>query len=110
MSPKTLRRLLERYGQTVEVHPADRSEAVKAKAFLQPMREKQAELQPTAVGLRRQDRFRYLGLPELPLYPGKGTWVRWNGRSYEVETAQAIYVGDEVSHWWAVLRPGKEDA
>ena len=25
------------------------------------------------------------------------------------ETARAVYAGERVSHWWAVLRPGEEE-
>ena len=106
---RSLNRILERYGQTVDLHPAGREEGLTVKAFLQPIREQKSQYLPTEVGIRRQDRFLYLGLPEAPLSGRDGTWLSWGGQRYEVETAHAIWVGDAVSHWWAVLRPGEED-
>lgn len=106
---RSLNRILERYGQTVDLYLAGRKEGLTVKAFLQPIREQKPQYLPTEVGIRRQDRFLYLGLPEVPLSARDGTWLNWNGQRYEVETAHAICVGDAVSHWWAVLRPGEED-
>ena len=46
---------------------------------------------------------------ELSLSGGDGSWLSCGKMRYEVETAQAVYVGERVSHWWAVLRPGEEE-
>lgn len=105
-----LANLLERYGQTVDLHPGGQKGTLTVKAFLQPVLEKnRTQYLTTAVGARRQDRFLYLGTPEIPLSSGDGSWVDWDGRRYEIESAQAIYVGESISHWWAVLRPGEEE-
>lgn len=108
---KSFSRLVERYGRRVDLHPAGQEEALTVKAFFQPIPEqKQAQYLTTPVGARRQDRFLYLGVPEAPLSAGDGSWLSCGGQRYEVETAQAIYVGESISHWWAVLRPGEEEA
>ena len=57
----------------------------------------------------RQDRFLYLGPAKAALSGGDGSWLSCGKMRYEVETAQAVYVGERVSHWWAVLRPGEEE-
>lgn len=63
---------------------------------------------PQPLGLRREDRFLYLGKPEEPLTPG--CWVEWNGTGYEVQTAHPIQAGGRTSHVWAVLRPRDREA
>ena len=87
--------LLARPGQSVALHRGE--ETVRTQAFLQPV-----------TGLRREDRFLYLGKPEEPLSPG--CWVEWNGTGYEVQTAHPIQAGGRTSHVWAVLRPRDREA
>ena len=58
---------------------------------------------PTALGLRREDRFLYLGPAELALTAGESR-VYWNGQDYEVQSAHPVG-GTKTHHWWAVLRP-----
>lgn len=67
-----------------------------------------AQEAPSPLGLRREDRFLYLGKPEEPLTPG--CWVEWNGTGYEVQTAHPIQAGGRTSHVWAVLRPRDREA
>ena len=39
-----------------------------------------------------------------------GDRVVWRESGYEVRTAHPIYLGERLSHWWAVLAPwGKEE-
>ena len=75
----------------------------------QPVTERdRAQEAPSPLGLRREDRFLYLGKPEEPLTPG--CWVEWNGTGYEVQTAHPIQAGGRTSHVWAVLRPRDREA
>lgn len=99
--------LLARYGQSVALHRGE--ETVRTQAFLQPGTERdRAQEAPSPLGLRREDRFLYLGKPEEPLTPG--CWVEWNGTGYEVQTAHPIQAGGRTSHVWAVLRPRDREA
>lgn len=92
--------ILSRYGQTVEI-VRERGESVQARALVQPLRENRTSVLPSPLGQGRQDRFLCLGEPGVPLEPAE--LVRWNGRSFMVKNAQAVYVGVRLSHWWAVL-------
>ena len=95
--------LLAKYGQRVVLHQGDN--AVDARAFLQPIREKgQAQSLPSPLGWQREDRFLYLGDPNCPL-SSCGDWVEFEGNGYAVISAHPVYVGASVSHIWAVLRP-----
>ena len=100
--------LLARYGQQVVLHQGEQSAA--GRAFLQPIRDRaERQFLPAAPGTVRQDRFLYLGPAKAALSGGDGSWLSCGKMRYEVETAQAVYVGERVSYWWAVLRPGEEE-
>ena len=94
--------ILNRYGQEVSVCNGGAETAVHA--FLQPVLERgQEQSVPTPLGLRREDRFLYLGPAELALTAGESR-VYWNGQDYEVQSAHPVG-GTKTHHWWAVLRP-----
>lgn len=96
-------RLLARYGQTVEIHPKGSPDGETVRAFLQPVperREGRSQREPTPLGLARRDRFLYLGPPGIEM---DGCTVVWRGTRFGVRTAQAVYVGDRISHQWALL-------
>ena len=94
--------LLARYGQQVVLHQGEQSAA--GRAFLQPIRETGREQQvPGPLGLRREDRFLYLGAPDRPLAPAD--WVEWNGAAYTVQSAHPVYLGRTALYTLAVLRP-----
>ena len=106
---ETVNSLMRQYGQEVEVIRAE--ETVSARAFLQPITNKQKqEVQylPTPLGLRREDRFLYLGQPQVELKAGE-TRVGWNGQMFDIQSAHPIYVGRGLSHWWAVLGPADKE-
>ncbi|HIR84446.1 MAG TPA: hypothetical protein IAA56_03810 [Candidatus Galloscillospira excrementavium] len=104
----TLEGLLERYGQAVTLHPAGEGAAVEVRAFVQPVRERGEgwrDTLPTPLGLRRRERLLYLGTAQPP----EGGWAEYLGRAYDVQTARPIYVGERLSHWWAMLEPRDEE-
>lgn len=99
-------RLMERYGQTVEVRPKGAERELVVRAFLQPVlerREDWVQRMPGPLGMTRRDRFLYLGPPEVDVSAGT---LLWRGVRYEVRAAQAVFAGDVCSHWWAVLQVG----
>lgn len=106
---QTVNSLMRRYGQSVEVLRA--GEITPARAFLQPMASREErQAMPTPLGVRREDQFLYLGQAQVELKAGESR-VRWQGGVYQVRSAHPIYVGRELSHWWAVLVPAdKEEA
>ena len=91
--------LLDRYGQSVTVQNGTTQETAAGRAFLQPILDRREDWKQ---GLARKDRFLYLGEPDLPL--SMGDKVTCLGVDYEVQAAQAIRVGEMLTHWWAVLR------
>ena len=102
--------LLTRFGQDITLTPWSTGEPLTLRAFLQPIRDRaERQFLPAAPGTVRQDRFLYLGPAKAALSGGDGSWLSCGKMRYEVDTAQAVYVGERVSHWWAVLRPGEEE-
>lgn len=101
--------ILSRYGRDVTVYNEAVPEGTAVRAFVQPMREKGTEQSvPSPLGRVEQDRFLYLGPPETAL--DHTCRVAVQGEVYRVETAQPIYVGGVVSHWWAVLTHRAKEA
>ena len=96
--------ILARYGQSVTVYPSSDADPVGLKAFLQPVLEKgEGQECPSPLGLRREDRFLYLGPADTALNAGVSR-VEWDGQSYDVQSAHPVGAG-VTHHWWAVLRP-----
>lgn len=101
-------RILLRYGRDMTVY--DRAaQNTQVRAFFQPVRDRGTEQSvPSPLGQVKQDRFLYLGPAERPL--DEECRVEVEHEVYRVETAQPIYVGGSVSHWWAVLTHRAKEA
>lgn len=108
MNQGTMGVVLRRYGQQVSL---DGVLGIRTgRALVQPILEcrgKQPQYIPTPLGRRRGDRFLYLGAAELEVRCGDR--VECAGERYRVCCAQAIRMGEELSHWWALLRPEDEE-
>ena len=97
------RTILAQYGQRVIVYPEGKESSVALKAFIQPVLERGKEqFVPSPLGMKRQDRFLYLGPASRPLTP-RLSRVTWAGQNFEVQAAQPVG-GKRTHHWWAVLR------
>jgi hypothetical protein len=96
--------ILARHGQRVTVFQDGQEDGTAVRAFLQPVREKNTEQEvPSPLGMRRDDRFLYLGPVEVPLEARKSRVVL-DGQNYQVQMAHLV--GN--SHWWGILRPEEE--
>ena len=96
--------ILNRYGRTVTVYPEPNGGGISLRAFLQPVLEKgEGQESPSPLGLRREDRFLYLGPADTRLQAGVSR-VEWGGQDYEVQSAHPVGT-EAVHHWWAMLRP-----
>lgn len=95
--------VLDRYGQEVTVCYGDGRPGRVARAVLQPVMERREDWRqevPTPLGLVRKDRFLYLGEPEVSL---EGCdCLLWDGRAFFLRNVQPIYIGEVLSHWWAM--------
>lgn len=96
--------ILDRFGQDVTLRKKEGD--VTLRALIQPWLERgiQQEI-PGALGLGRQDRFRYFGPARHSL--DLDTVVEWKGKDYRVQLAQLAGEG-VCPHWRAVLYPRDE--
>ena len=90
--------ILNRYGQSVTVTRGGVRAAVKA--FVQPVLDKEQQLGPSPLGLRREERCLYLGPAHFPLFPQESV-VSWEGVDYEVRSTRMVGDGHHV---WAILQ------
>ncbi len=104
-----LKRLMERYGQSVTVRLPGQDEPLERKAFLQPLRKNREELpfSPTPLGAVSRQRWLYIGRGGEPLVPG-GT-VSWQGRTLAVQEVQLIPFASEPLYCRAILQPEREE-
>lgn len=106
-------RMLERYGQTATVH-FDGGEplGVVTRAFVQPLlnrKESWFQKQYTRLGTSEDAAFLYLGSADVPLDQLGQGYIESMGKRFDVRAAEAVFLGTEVSHWWALLAPREED-
>lgn len=103
MMAEKIERELERLGRPVTLYTAQHPGGIAVKACVQPMREKgTAKAAPTPLGWVVQDRFTYIG-PAWARLDGGTCRLEADGVRYRMRTAQPVYVGGELTHWWAVF-------
>lgn len=101
-----LNSILARWGQTVTLR-REGEEDVTLKVFIQPVLERSGgQWTPTPLGLVSGERFLCLAPPEVEL--DRTDRLIWCGGIFVPRNVQAIRVGDEVSHRWAILERGGE--
>lgn len=103
MSGDRFDRILSRYGQDAVLFTAEYPDGKPVKAMIQRLRERgTAQAVPTSVGWERRDRCLYLGPAEVSIDCGDCV-IESGGEKYRPLAAEPIYVGERLSHWWAVL-------
>jgi len=104
--------ILARYGQNATVYTRTAPEGIALRAFFQPVSDRSTvQSVPGPMGQVMQDRFLYLGPPEVALDCDGSCRVVVGGEVYRPQSVQGVYVGEKLSHWWAVLtRRAKEAA
>lgn len=92
------RKLLSRYGQKVSLC---RGEArTQVRAFFQPVREKAAGEEPTALGIAPAGKWLYLGPAEEPM-EDVDTLI-WAGRQFRPIRKREYAIGEETLYRWAL--------
>jgi hypothetical protein len=99
MMKREWRAVLGRYGRTVRLVTPGR-EDMAVKAFLQPVLDRDSQIQPSPLGLCREERMIYLGPGGVELLPGE-TVVADGAARYEVRSTRSVGDGHHV---WAILQ------
>lgn len=103
-------KILARYGAPMTVHVEGAEEGTPTFALIQPIRDRDRQEVASPLGWRKQERFLYLGEPEVSLDVGEGGFLRCQGQEFEVFSARKVNLGQNSCHWWAILLPRKEAA
>lgn len=101
----TFEKLLAKYGQSVTLCRRE-GETENIRVFLQPVTERREtwrQAEPSPMGTVRKDRFLCLAGADTPLEHLEDGYLEWRNLRLKVSAAQPIYIGDTVSHWWAIL-------
>ena len=105
MMKREWRAVLRRYGRTVRLTTPGRND-VTVKVFLQPVLDRDSQIQPSPLGLRREERMLYLGPGDVELRPGE-TAVTDGAARYEVRSTRPV---GEGHHVWAILQRLEDEA
>ena len=100
--------VFERYGSAVSVHHGDTE--TQTRSLIQPLR-KESKEEPFSVaplGAVEERVWRYLGPRDVCVE--MGDHVSFGAEDYVVRNAAAVYVGDEVAYYWAMLHREEESA
>ena len=104
-----VKRLLRRHGRQAKLVDAGVEQV--GLAIVQPLPDKSPRWIPTPLGRMRGDRFLWIGEPALAVDElGETGYVLWEGRAYEVTTAQRVELGGKLLCRWAVLTAREEEA
>ena len=98
-------KILQRYGTMATIFPEGGEDGVTAMALIQPIRDKQRQEVASPLGWRKQERWLYLGEPDVPLEVGEDGFVRAEGMEFEVFSARRVDLGRRSCHWWGILIP-----
>lgn len=99
MMKREWRAILNRYGRQVSVcNPGQ--EEISVKVFLQPVLDRDTQMVPSPLGLRREERMLYLGPGDVMLSPGE-TVIREGQACYEVRSTRSM---EDGHHVWAILQ------
>ncbi len=107
----SVRQILRRYGLEATVFGSDGTAAGgPVRCFIQPLMYKNRVYLKDAVeklGTVDKGHFLYIGPPETAL-PKEG-YVVCGSRKFDILRGEPVYLGTEVCHWCAVLRPRPEE-
>lgn len=105
MMKREFRAVLGRYGTVVTVSTPGRDD-VNIKVFLQPVLDRDEQLKPSPLGVRREERMLYLGPGEVELLSGESV-VKHGACRYAVRSTRLVEGGHHV---WAVLQRMEDEA
>lgn len=103
-------RILQRYGTLVTIFADEQGPGITAMALVQPILDKQRQEVASPLGWCRQERWLYLGEPDVPLEVNETGYVRVGEQEFEIFSARRVDLGRRSCHWWGILIPREEQA
>ena len=103
-------KILQRYGTQVTIFADGQEPGVAAMALIQPIRDRERQEVASPLGWRKQERWLYLGEPDVPLEIQENGFVRVGEQEFEVYSARRVDLGRRSCHWWGILIPREEQA
>ena len=103
-------KILQRYGTPVTIFAEGQKPGKVAMALVQPVLDKQRQEVASPLGWRRQERWLYLGEPDVSLEVGENGFVRMGEQEFTVFSARKVDLGRRSCHWWGILVPREEHA
>ena len=91
----TFERILARYGGEVMVFTDKEDEGVAARAMIQPIRDRQRQNVASPLGWGKEERWLYLGQPEVSIDLGPEGFLQWGGMEFSVFSARRVDLGRE---------------
>ena len=102
-------KILARYGSEVMVYTDKEDAGVGARALMQPIRDKDRLDAASPLGWGRNERWLYLGQPEVSVDVGPEGFLRWGGMEFSVFSARKVCLGRESCHWCGILERREEN-
>lgn len=99
-----VREILYRYGQEAALRTAEGERPIRA--FLQPLAEKGEQVPGVATSIGWIDERLWLYLGREMVEPGDT--VVWNGMAFQVRSSRPYFIGQTLTHWWAMLEWERE--
>lgn len=94
--------VLRRYGKPAALYRNGQVHV--ATAIVQPILDKIFQWSPSPLGRISQDRFLYLGCPEMPLDGLNDIdFLEWDGQRFNVMTTHCVQLRGTTLYQWAVL-------
>lgn len=103
----SVRKIIERYGDSVTLHAACADAGVATRAFIQPLMTRTVTEKGTVktpLGITDNNRFFYIGPPEPVPSLIAGAWVARGDEEFEFLSAELIRAGDELIHCEGILK------
>lgn len=101
-------KILQRYGTPVNIFTDGQEPGATAMALVQPILDKQRQEAASPLGWYKQERWLYLGEPDVPLEVGENGFVRLGEQEFTVFSARKVDLGRRSCHWWGILIPREE--
>lgn len=106
------KKIIKKYGQSVELYDEDDTLIDNTKCFIQPLRYKNkmyTQGTPTDIGYNYSGYYLLIAPPSFDADAlGESGYIYDGSKKYHIDRSEKIYFGSDVFYVWAVLREHKD--